>query len=143
METFTQNEQLKNGNKRYTPRWNIQDYCACQMSKGSLACEGHLKDVSCTGACVETDQNVPINQNINLTLHLPDRGVVNVCGKAVWARAVNSHHEIGIHFFNTSSKTQDTILQHAVGANKELLKDHWFKGWEEPSGKALIKKSIL
>jgi len=94
-----------------------------------MDCEGHFKDMSCTGVCVETDQNFPINQNVNLILHLPDRDVINVCGMAVWAKAVNSHFEIGIHFFNTSSETQDTILQHATKANEELLTNHWFQGW--------------
>jgi len=129
MNTLMQDEELKTENKRYTPRWNLQDRSAYQMNIGSEACEGHLKDVSCTGACVETDQDLPINQNVNLTLHLPDRGAINVCGTAVWAKAVNSHYEIGIHFFNTSSEAQDTILQHAARANKRLLTEHWFKGW--------------
>jgi len=130
MKIFTQDEQPKTENQRYAPRWNLEGHRACQMNQGSMAFEGHLKDVSCAGACIETDQNFLINQKINLTLHLSDRGVVNVCGTAVWAKAVNSHHEIGIHFFNTSSETQEIILRHAINANKELLKDHWFKGWE-------------
>jgi len=129
MKTFMQDEQSNTGNKRYTPRWSLQGHSVYQMNIGSMACEGHFKDVSCTGACVETDQDFPINQNVNLTLHMPDSGVINVCGKAVWAKAVNSHYEIGIHFFNTSSETQDAILQYAAKANKKLLTDHLFEGW--------------
>jgi len=130
MKKFMQDEQLKTGNKRHTPRWNLQGQCVYQMNEEPLGCDGHFKEVSCSGACVETDQNFPINQNVNLTLHLPGRGVITVCGTAVWTKAVNSHYEIGIHFFDISSETQDTILQYAANTNKALMADHWFQGWE-------------
>jgi len=129
MKTFMQDEQSKTGNKRHTPRWNLQGHCAYQMNEWPMACEGHFKDVSCTGVCVETDQNFPINQKFNLTLHLPEKVVVNVCGTTVWAKAVNSHFEIGFHFFNTSGETQDTILLHAANVNQASLTEHWFSGW--------------
>jgi len=130
MKTFMQDEHSKNGNKRHTPRWNLQGHCVYQSYKGPIDSKSQFKDVSCTGVCVETDQNFPINQNVNLTLHLPDSGVINVCGTAVWAKAVNSHFEVGIHFFNLSGETQDTILLHAANVNQELLTEHWFQGWK-------------
>jgi len=130
MKPVMQDEQSETENKRFTPRWNLQGDCACEMNNGSTVREGHLKDVSCAGVCLETDKNFPVNQNVDLTLHLPNGGVVNVCGKSVWTKAVNSHFEIGFHFFNTSGETQDTILQHAAHSNRELLTDHWFEGWK-------------
>jgi len=129
MKTFILDEQLKTENKRHTPRWNLQGQCVYHMDKGPVDYEGHFKDVSCAGACVETDQNFPINQNVSLTLHLPDEGVINVCGTAVWSKAFNFRYKIGIHFFNMSGEMQDTILQHAANANNVLLTENWFKGW--------------
>jgi len=125
MITFTQNE-----NKRYAPRWDVQANCACRMDKEGMLYGGHVEDVSCSGACITVDQDFEINQNLNLTLFLSEENVVRVCGTAVWTKVVNSQRKVGIHFFNTSSEAQETILHHAVNMNNELLTDHWFKDWE-------------
>jgi len=130
MKPFTQDEQSAVGHKRYAPRWNMRAHCTCSTNKNSMTYEGHVKDVSCSGACMSTDHDIALNQMVNLTLHLPEKGLVRVNGTAVWSKAVNSHHEIGIHFFNTSPETQEAILQYAMSVNKEVLQDHMFKGWE-------------
>jgi len=131
MSIFTKKEKPAEENKRYAPRWTVHANCVCQTNKGLTSYEGHVIDVSCAGACFSTDRQLAINENVNLTLFLPDRGAVHVFGTAVWSKAVNSHHEIGIHFFNTSSEAQENILQHAVHANKQQMKDHLFGGWGE------------
>lgn len=125
MLTHAQDDNPIAENKRYTPRWNLQAHCLCRMNEDGTAYEGHVKDVSCSGACIATDQHFEIDQKVNLTLFLSEMGVVNVCSTVVWTKV----NEIGIHFFNTSHETQETIIQHAVNANKELLADYWFKGW--------------
>jgi len=130
MPTFTQNEKSMAENKRYTPRWSLEAHYVHRMNKEDMAYKGHVKDVSCLGACLTTDQCFAINQKINLTLLLPERGVVRVCGTVAWIKEVNSQNEIGIDFFNTSIETQETILQHAINTDKDSLTNHWFEGWE-------------
>lgn len=130
MQIFDQNEKPNVENKRYAPRWGAQAQCVCRMDKDNMPHEGQLKDVSCAGARVSTDQQLEINQNVDLTLFLSESGVVKVCGTVAWSEVVNSQKNVGIHFFNTSSEAQEAILQHAHSGNKKLLADCWFKGWE-------------
>jgi len=130
MPTLTQDEKSVAENKRYTPRWGVQTHFTCRMNEEDTVYEGHLKDMSCSGACITTDQCFAINQKINLTLFLSEKGIVRLCGTAVWTKVVNFQKRVGIHFFNTNSETQETIFQHVLNVNKEFVTDYWFKGWE-------------
>jgi len=129
MQTLNLNEKPIVENKRYAPRWGSQAHFVCRTNIEDAAFESHIKDLSCSGACLSTDQQFTINQNVNLTLFLSDKGVVRTTGTVMWTEIVNFQKRVGIRFFNTSSETQETILKSAVNGNKKILTDFLFKDW--------------
>jgi len=94
------------------------------------AYEGRVKDLSCSGAKVVTDQNFPVNQKMDLNLHIPGYDTVSAPGRVVWAHTVDGQNVIGVRFFNISCAAQDVILRYALHTNKEALIKYWFEGWE-------------
>ena len=112
------------------PRWNAQGRCVYRVNNDSISHDGHVKDISCSGVCLTTSQNLRIDQKIHLTIHISDNDVVRVSGAVVWKRVIYSENMFGIRFFNASCETEDTILQYALYTNREALVSYWFDGWK-------------
>jgi len=99
MITFTQGTKVESKNKRLKPRWDSQGHCMYRTNNDRNSHKGQVKDISCSGACITTNQDFAINQKIHLTIHMPDNNVVRVSGTAVWKRVNDIENMIGIQFF--------------------------------------------
>ena len=125
-----ESDTLNSTDRRYLPRWEINNRVLYRLDDHGQTYIGCLKDLSSSGACVHVDQNLPLNQKLNLTIRLSEVRIVNVEGKVVWNDDIKNHHYIGIHFQNVTDHAQQLILDHAFELNHEEVVNHWFKGWE-------------
>ena len=115
---------------RYFPRWEVNNRVLFQMEDDLETLEGYTKDISCTGAQICVPQDLSLDQKLKLVIFLSKEDYVSVNGKIVWMKPMNGNNHLGIQFYNTSTKIQDTILKHAFEVNKNDLRSHFFKGWD-------------
>lgn len=115
---------------RYFPRWEVDDDVLCQLEGESEVREGKAKDISCAGACIIGDWRSTPDQKVQLTIQLSKKVKVELNARILWVRANNDQREMGVTFYNTPDKIQDSILQHAFELDKEKVLKQWFKGWD-------------
>lgn len=115
--------------KRYLPRWDVNNRVLCRLQDQVDASECRSMDLSCAGACLVTRQPLPKNQKIKLTIYLTEAKPVEVEGHIVWSRVSGYGNLLGVNFDNTTLEIQETILQYAFEFKKKDLLDHWFEGW--------------
>ena len=126
--------QEKNlADKRYFPRWEVQNRVLYQAGRSSSFREAVTRDLSCAGACLCTQEAVGPEQKIKLTVFLSEETKVELLGKVVWIQFQEDKNLIGVNFFNTEKEAQDLILEHAFSLNRKKLIDHWYQGWNNPS----------
>lgn len=134
MEGNTHNTQSPGGDvheKRYIPRWQVDNRVCYQFESGGNAHECRSKDLSCSGICLQTDQGMIPEQNVKLTIDLSDSVSVKVDGRILWSRPSLGWNLAGISFSNVDPEVQDLILDYAFEVKKEDVVKHWFKGWNE------------
>ncbi len=126
--TQTPSEDLHVIDKRYFPRWEVQNRVLFQLKDNPEIFEGHTTDLSCVGMCLYAHQPLSIHQKIKLVVYLSGETSVSLFGIAVWANNEESSRKVGIVFYNTPLETQDLILQFAFNLNKERFLNDVFEG---------------
>jgi hypothetical protein len=120
----------ENDDQRYLPRWAVSNRVLYQLENDEKTHEGSSKDISCTGACFTTPDNLPLNRTVKMKIFLSEEVTVKVEGKVMWNKSVNGGENlVGIIFHNTSHAVQDLILKHAFEIKKEDMIKYWFQGW--------------
>jgi len=117
--------------KRYIPRWEVQNRVLLQKDEKVPAQEAVSRDISCVGICVELKEDVQVNQKINLTIYLTDSVSIKVLGSVLWTKKTPQGILAGVIFEGTKPKTQQTILDYAFEIKRSDLVNHWFKGWDQ------------
>ncbi len=117
--------------KRYLPRWEVQNRVFYRLEKDPQTREGATKDISCSGARITTPTSLIPYQKIQLTIRLAEETFISVNGHIIWVKCSALENEVGISFLNTSAQIQEVILQNVFELNREKFQNHWFKGWEE------------
>ncbi len=122
----------QNDERRYMPRWETENRVIYQRESGKDYREGRSRDFHFAGACISTDESLPVNQKLRLTIFLSGNESVQVNGTVLWSRSVGAQYLIGINFYEVSKRVQDTLLKYAFEVKKEDLIKHWYEGWNSP-----------
>jgi len=115
--------------RRYVPRWEVNNLVLYKQEATDFYKECLSKDISCSGACIATDEELTSDQKLTLEIHLNDDIAFHVTGRAMWSSAAEGKYLTGLVFNNVSPRVQDLILEYAFNLNKKSLNQHWFKGW--------------
>lgn len=121
---------IDDSDKRYFPRWEVEDPVKYTIEGDSRPHLAKTKDISCAGACIIADQYIEPNQKINMTMHLSSGVKVDLNARILWVRSENGQLELGGTFYDTPDEVQDTILQYAFELDKSKLIKQWYKGWD-------------
>lgn len=123
-------EETSEADQRYLPRWEIRNRVLYSLDSDQYPKEGRTKDLSGTGVCILTRENIIPHQKIQLTIYLSEGTMVKVQGNVVWVRPSTIENQLGINFREISDDAQELILQHAFEINKSEVLKHWFNGWD-------------
>lgn len=115
--------------KRYLPRWNVNNRVLYLKEEGLAYQECRSRDINAEGACICPSEALAVNQPLKLTFYLSEGIAVYAQGKVKWVKNQADQKIVGLQFDNVSEKTQDMILQYAFNFNKAALTKHWFQGW--------------
>lgn len=115
--------------KRYLPRWTVNQRVLYQKESEPTYQECRSRDIHSEGACICPIEELPIDQKLNLTIYLPGDIAIHVQGKVLWVQNYAQQKLAGLRFDNVTQKDQDMILQQAFNCNKEAMIKHWFQGW--------------
>lgn len=117
--------------KRYFPRWEVNNRICYRLEPESLLHECRSRDLNCCGACLLTNQSLEPEQKLKLSVYLAEDVCIHLEGKVLWSKPEpDQQYLVGVNFLETSKKIQDLILDHAFEINKKNLVKHWFKGWD-------------
>ena len=122
--------QSKNPEHRYFPRWEIDKRAQYSLQQSVTDKEARAVDLSCSGACIITEDPLLPTQKLKLNIYLNDVTVVNISGRIIWVKHWSNQNEAGVDFDAIDQKTQDLILDHAFNLKKQDLINYWFKGWD-------------
>ena len=117
--------------KRYLPRWQVNNRVVCILQEEHRSYEGVSRDLNCMGICITTCADFTMNQKIKLRIYLSDDIAVKVEGHVVWAHTSPDDRLLGITFENISREAQDLLLQYAYEIKKNDIIKHWFTGWSD------------
>ena len=118
--------------KRYFPRWEIQNRVSYRRLTNHKTHTGYTQDLSCTGACLLINEVICPQEELFLTVYLSRDKKVELQGRIIWTTPIDKKTKLGIHFFNTPPQVADIILEHAFRLNPTRYRQHLFEGWNGP-----------
>src|SRR3989338_1769499 len=83
---------FKSLERRYLPRWVVSNKVLYRVNDHALSQECVSKDISCNGISIVTDELLPTDQKVKLTIYLEGDLVVRVEGSVIWNRLDNNHN---------------------------------------------------
>ena len=116
--------------KRYLPRWDVENRVRYKLKHESSDREGLTKDLSSTGICLKINDKMSVEQKVKLVVYLTEEKSLNVQGEVVWTRQVGTKTHVGINFSEIDEDAQELILKHAFEIEREKVLKHWYKGWD-------------
>ena len=128
--TQTDSSHLEPTERRYFPRWIVENKVLYRLPHQTSYREAITKDLSCDGVCFLCEEDLKTPSKLTLVVYLDNDIAIEVKGYVVWNKFNIRQSPIGVRFENIPTKVQDMILQYAFECNKEILTKHWFKGWQ-------------
>ena len=122
-------KEIRGSDKRYIPRWVVQNKVLYRKENNSAYQETASKDINCSGASFYCNDEVSLNQKLKMVMYLSETTAVEVSGTVLWKKNDKDQNLIGVRFENIPPHVQDTILKYAFEFTKEDLTRHWFQGW--------------
>ena len=120
--------QTKDADRRYLPRWQVDNKILYQAEEGAALGECRSRDINSSGACIRMPDDVPLQQRLNLTIFLAkDIDPIQVRGAVVWKAPHDGENWFGIKFDRVSEKTNDLIFNYAFEYKKDEVMKRWFK----------------
>lgn len=129
MSYTAQTKSYSGPEKRYLPRWEVNNRVLCRVGEDIDALECRSVDLSCSGVCLILRQYIKPQEHLKLTIYLTEAKTVEIDGHVVWSKVSGYGNLIGINFENITLEMQDTILKYAFEFKKKDLLQHWFEGW--------------
>jgi hypothetical protein len=129
-EPQDQNES-NHSDHRYFPRWEVKSKAHFRLGQNPKNYEAFTQDLSCSGACLWTDELIEERQPIVLTLYLPDGHKVKLEGNVLWYKRKNNKTQLGVSFHNIPEEAADTILDYAFNVDPHAYHKHFFDGWDD------------
>lgn len=120
--------------RRNSIRWNIAlpiRYIGCLKHNEGFA---HTKDLSTTGACVETVEKHAPGDHLSLIVELPgEEGLISIDAGVVWQRSFKDLKEeynylTGLVFRKIRDCHKQSILDYVIDHHPEQLKNRWWQG---------------
>ncbi len=115
--------------RRYLPRWEVENRIMYRKKDDVFYHEALTKDFNCSGLCLNTKEDIALNQEVTLTLYLAEDVTVHLKGIVSWQKHTEHGYLAGVQFDNISKKAQDLLLEYAFQSRQQELKKHWFQGW--------------
>mgnify|MGYP003344144287 CR=1 FL=1 len=116
--------------RRYFPRWELHSRLLYRKKNDIVYRECQTKDLNCDGVCFTSKDDIPLHQEIVLTIYLTDDIAIHLRGKTLWNRRTKSGHLVGVHFNSVSKKAHDLLLEFAFDNDQQDSNKHWFEGWK-------------
>ena len=120
---------MKEEERRYLPRWEVNNRVFYRADPEANFQECQSRDLHFSGACLCTNQSLPLNQKLKLRIFLSDQIAVDVEGTVLWNKSVGQQNFVGINFYEISQKVQEKMLKYAFEVKKADMVRHWFRGW--------------
>ena len=118
----------KDSDRRYFPRWEVDNKIIYKMEDKPESYECHSRDINSSGACIRTSENLPLQQRLDLTIHLAKNiDPVEVRGLVVWKAPREGENWFGIKFDRVNDKTNDLIFKYAFEYKRQEVMKNWFK----------------
>lgn len=115
--------------RRYLPRWEVDNKIIYSKEAETLLHQCQSKDISATGVCLRTAQDIPPDAKLNLTIYLEENiEPIVVHGQVRWKAARGEENLVGIQFDRVNDKTSDLIFRYAFQNKRDQLMKNWFKG---------------
>ena len=121
--------ESKRSEKRYLPRWDAKKRVVCRQQDEAQSCEVFTKNISASGACLVSREELPLKKRFVLAIYLSEHATpIHAYGPVVWQ--FNKGNEIfaGIRFDWIDSEAQSTIFNYAFEYKRKDLVKQWFKG---------------
>jgi len=83
----SKSKKFNGSDKRYLPRWEVENRVLYRLDNESNPHEGQSKDISCTGACIRTKSKLSPQQKVKLTIYLSEASSIQVEGEIVWNKS--------------------------------------------------------
>ncbi len=122
--------KLDTPEKRYLPRWEVQNRVLYHFDNPGTTAEAYTKDMSCAGACITLGEEPKLNDKVHLTVYLNKNICFDVEGNICWSKKEKKSYLAGVHFSNMTPQTQDLVLSFAFELDRKKLAEHWFQGWD-------------
>ena len=97
--------------KRYLPRWEVNNRIQYQLEHDLKVYEARTKDLSCAGACLVISEAIPLKQKVKMKIFLSENTTVEAEGKIVWCRPTTRGNIVGIDFCETPEEVKGIIQQ--------------------------------
>lgn len=104
--------------KRYFPRWQVKKLALCSFKKNTQTLEAMTVDLSCTGACLQTNVPIPLKTKIKTTIHLSKTKTVQLTGGVVWHKPSKDGHLYGIKFSKMNTSSENLLFCYAFNINR-------------------------
>ncbi|MFA5038046.1 MAG: PilZ domain-containing protein [Candidatus Omnitrophota bacterium] len=120
--------------RRSSVRWNISlpiRYMGCSKHNEGFA---HTRDLSTTGACVETVEKHKAGDHLNVMLEFPgDKDRVCIDSEVVWQKASQGLKEeynylTGLVFRKIRDSHKQCILDYVIDSHPDQLRNRWWQG---------------
>ena len=118
--------------RRYLPRWEVNNRIQYQLGPYADQLEGATKDLNSSGASVVVGRDPLVYKRIRMTVYLDKNVSFDVDGNIMWTKKENDQYVLGVRFQNLTPEAQDLILEHAFRIDKKKFLKHLFKGWQNP-----------
>lgn len=115
--------------RRYLPRWSVTNRILYRKQDDHLYQESTTKNLNCGGVCVHCTEELPLNQEICLTIFLAQDVAVHLQGMITWHRQTEDGYLVGIRFHHLSKKANNLLLEYAFETKEHELQKRWFEGW--------------
>ena len=122
-------QESKDSNRRYLPRWETNNKILYRRANEVIYREARSKDISATGVCLSTPDNIAPRESLNMVIYLAqDHTPLSIRGKTVWRKSCEAGNLIGIQFENSNDKISELIFNFAFEFKRDELSKRWFKG---------------
>ena len=116
--------------RRYFPRWEVENKIVYCEENNPIEYECLSKDIHCSGLCLKSDRDIPLSTHLNLKISLTnDIDPVMAAGHVVWTLKSASSNLVGVQFDRIGGKSKETIFDYAFEYKHDQLMNLWFSGW--------------
>ena len=108
--------------RRYLPRWDAANRVIYRKKQDESIHECQSKDINCSGAAIWTEEEIPTQEKINLTVFLSKDVFFSVDATVLWKKKRDDQTLVGVRFDAVAEEIRDLIFNYAFEYNKAKYK---------------------